>query len=97
MPKKTLTGSTKLTQAVPTVSSTEQDAEGLRLVRKKPKTMLKNFRLTASDVQRLHKITAAINEESERIISETTVIRGLIALGEKTSPARLIKAIREIL
>ena len=64
-------------------------------MRKRPKPRLKNFRLSPADILRLQKITAAVNQESERSISETAVIKGLIALGEKTDPIKLLKFIKE--
>ena len=97
MSKKPLTGTTKLTQANPIVSVPERESQGLRLVRRKPKTTLKNFRLSDSDIQRLHQITEAVNNESEKFLSETAVIKGLLALGEKTNPAKLLRVMKEVL
>jgi hypothetical protein len=97
MSKKPLTGTTKLAQATPLTVAPELASEGPRLVRRKPKTTLKNFRLSDSDIQRLHKITAAINGESEKFFSETAIIKGLLALGEKTNPARLLRVMKEVL
>lgn len=97
MAKKPLTGTTKLAQANPIASVPERESQRLRLVRRKPKTTLKNFRLSDSDIQRLHQITEAVNSESEKFLSETAVIKGLLALGEKTSPAKLLKVMKEIL
>ena len=94
MAKKSLTGTTKLSE-VPKRKPTEE-AEALPLVRKRHQAKLKNFRLTPADILRLQKLTDAINGESERPISETAVIKGLIALGEKTPPAKLLKLIREV-
>lgn len=97
MSKKPLTGTTKLTQANPIVSVPERESRGLRLVRRKPKTTLKNFRLSDSDIQRLHHITEAVNNESEKFLSETAVIKGLLALGEKTNPAKLLRVMKAVL
>ena len=97
MAKKPLTGTTKLAQVNPIASVPELESQGLRLVRRKPKTTLKNFRLSNSDIQRLHQITEAVNRESEKFLSETAVIKGLLALGEKTSPAKLLKVMKEVL
>lgn len=97
MSKKPLTGTTKLTQANPIVSVPERESQELRLVRRKPKTTLKNFRLSDSDIQRLHQITEAVNNESEKFLSETAVIKGLLALGEKTSPAKLLRVMKAVL
>lgn len=94
MAKKALIGQTKLAEAA---QHKPIDAdEALPLVKQRPKPRLKNFRLTPADILRLQKLTDAVNGESERPISETAVIKGLIALGEKTSPEKLLKLIREV-
>ena len=95
MAKKPLVGTTKLSE-VKKCSAAEAEAKSLPLVRKYHQAKLKNFRLTPADILRLQKLTDAINGESERPISETAVIKGLIALGEKTQPAKLLKLIREV-
>ena len=95
MAKKPLAGTTKLSE-VKKRSAAEEGATSLPLVRKHHQAKLKNFRLNAADILRLQKLTDAINGESERPISETAVIKGLIALGEKTQPAKLLKLIREV-
>jgi hypothetical protein len=94
MAKKSLSGTTKLSEV--TKHKTAEESEVLPLVRKRQQPKLKNFRLTPADIMRLQKLTDAINGESERPISETAVIKGLIALGEKTTPAKLLKLIREV-
>ena len=95
MAKKPLAGTTKLSE-VKKRSATEEQTQSLPLVRKHHQAKLKNFRLTPADILRLQKLTDAINGESERPISETAVIKGLIALGEKTQTAKLLKLIREV-
>lgn len=95
MAKKPLVGTTKLSE-VKKCSAAEAEEKSLPLVRKYHQAKLKNFRLTPADILRLQKLTDAINGESERPISETAVIKGLIALGEKTQPAKLLKLIREV-
>lgn len=94
MAKKSLFGTTKLSEVTKRKKNDEDEA--LPLVRKRHQVKLKNFRLAPADIMRLQKLTDAINEESERPISETAVIKGLIALGEKTTPAKLLKLIREV-
>ena len=94
MAKKPLTGQSKLSEAIQRKSAEEN--AGLPLVRQRYKPKLKNFRLAPADIMRLQKITDAINGESERPISETAVIKGLIALGEKTAPDKLLRLIREV-
>ena len=95
MAKKPLAGTTKLSE-VKKRSAAEEEVKSLPLVRKYHQAKLKNFRLTPADILRLQKLTDAINGESERPISETAVIKGLIALGEKTPPVKLLKLIREV-
>ena len=94
MAKKPLTGKSKLSEAAE--RKTTEKAETLPLVNQRQKPRLKNFRLTPTDIMRLQKLTEAVNGESERPISETAVIKGLIALGEKITPEKLLKLIREV-
>lgn len=94
MAKKPLTGQSKLSEAIQ--RKPDENTEALPLVRKRHQAKLKNFRLTPADILRLQKLTDAVNGESERPISETAVIKGLIALGEKTTPEKLLKLIREV-
>ena len=99
MAKKSLSGTTKLSEAAQrklTSHKGDKDGEALPLVRQRHKPRLKNFRLSPADILRLQRLTNVVNEESERSISETAVIKGLIALGEKTDPAKLLKFIREV-
>lgn len=94
MAKKSLSGTSKLSEVAQ--RKTTEEAESLPLIAQRQKPRLKNFRLTPADIMRLQKLTDAINAESERPISETSVIKGLIALGEKTTPAKLLRLIREV-
>lgn len=94
MGKKILTGTTKLAD-VPRESSGGGDRTPA-LVRKRHQFKLKNFRLAMADIQRLQQLTDAINGTSERPISETAVVKGLILLGEKTPLEKLLKMIREV-
>ena len=94
MAKKALTGNTKLAEAAQ--RKTSEDGNALPLLNQRAKPRLKNFRLAPADILRLQNVTEAINGESERPISETAVIKGLIALGEKTAPEKLLKLIREV-
>ena len=94
MAKKSISGTTKLSEV--TKHKPAEESEALPLVRKRQQPKLKNFRLTPADIMRLQKLTDAINGESEKLISETAVIKGLIALGEKTTPKKLLKLIREV-
>lgn len=95
MAKKALSGQTKLAEAAQRRPESP-DTSPLTLVSQRSKPRLKNFRLTPADILRLQQLTEAVNSESERPISETAVIKGLIALGEKTPPSKLLKLIREV-
>ena len=94
MAKKALTGNTKLAEAAQRKPT--EDSKPVSLLNQRAKPRLKNFRLAPADILRLQKLTEAVNGESERPISETAVIKGLIALGEKTAPEKLLKLIREV-
>lgn len=94
MAKKPLTGQSKLGEAAKRKAN--EDEGSITKVRERQKSKLKNFRLTGADIMRLQKLTDAINGESERLISETAVIKGLLLLGEKTAPEKLLKIIREV-
>lgn len=71
--------------------------ERLGLVSRKPaERKPRSYRLRAADLERLSKIVEAVNELSTgRRITETDVLRGLIAMGGKTKPKQLIEAIRD--
>lgn len=104
----TATGS-KLAGAVPAPASDPSNApqpanapkgrktEHLGLVSKKPATRKpRSYRLRPSDLERLSKIVEAVNELSTgRRVTETDVLRGLIVIGEKTTPKQLIDAIKD--
>lgn len=91
---KKLTGVTKLAKAAQD-KSLEENQPTTNELKGRQKPRLKNFRLTGVDIMRLQKLTEALNEGSERQISETAVIKGLIVLGEKTNTEKLLKMIRE--
>ncbi len=86
-----ITGKSKLAEAA---ESTENN-EKLDLVKTDKKATLKAYRLYPDDIARLKKITAVMNQESHRHISETAAIRALIVLGSKVSGEKLIRALRE--
>ena len=91
MAKKTLTGNSKLAEVTLPGNLTGE-------AKKSPavKSRIKNFRLAPADILRLQKLTGTLNSESERPISETAVIKGLIVLGEKTATTKLLKLIKEV-
>lgn len=94
MPKKTITGKTKLS---PDNTTDLSASEPLKLLTKKSRSLPRSYRLKASDLERLKKIVEGVNEISSSNISETNVIRALISIGINIRPARLIKAYRDIM
>ena len=94
MPKKTITGKTKLS---PDSTTDLSAAEPLKLLAKKSRLLPRSYRLKESDLERLRKIVEGINEISSSNFSETNIIRALIAIGVKLKSARIINAYREIL
>lgn len=91
MANKPLTGHSKLAElAIPRTPT--GDAKTPPVV----KSRIKNFRLAPADILRLQKLTDTLNGESERPMSETAVIKGLILLGEKTAAAKLLRLIQEV-
>jgi hypothetical protein len=57
---------------------------------------MKSFRLFDTDIEKLRTITKEVNKHSTtRVISETSVIKGLIELGAKTSPEKILKSIKD--
>jgi len=92
MAAKKITGQSKLAQAVESKADTK---EHLDLVATNKKPTLKAYRLYDDDIARLKKITATMNNESHRHISETAAIRALIVLGTSVTGEKLLKALRE--
>jgi hypothetical protein len=92
MATKKITGQSKLAQ---TTEAKADSKERLDLVPSRKKPSLKAYRLYDDDIARLKDITATMNKESHRHISETAAIRALIVLGTTTSGERLLKALRE--
>jgi hypothetical protein len=92
MATKKITGQSKLAQ---TTKSKADSKERLDLVTPSKKSILKAYRLYNDDITRLKQITATMNKESHRHISETATIRALIVLGASATGERLLKALRE--
>jgi len=92
MATKKITGRSKLAQ---TTEAPADSKERLDLVAPRKKPSLKAYRLYDDDITRLKEITATMNKESHRHISETATIRALIMLGTGTTGERLLKALRE--
>ena len=98
MAAKKIRGKSKLATAATKESpDSTQDKETLDLITPSKKPTLKAYRLYDDDIVRLKKITATMNKESHRKISETAAIRALIVLGEKATGERMLKALRETL
>lgn len=94
MPKKQITGKTKLTSIVP---SETMPPEPLNLISRKEKVFPRSFRLKEADIERLRAITKSVNEVSSSRISDTNVLRALISLATKISPERILNAYRDLL
>ncbi|HIE29394.1 TPA: hypothetical protein EYP66_19155 [Candidatus Poribacteria bacterium] len=92
MTAKKITGKSKLAKAVETNDDTR---EHLDLVTPNKKAKLKAYRLYDDDISRLKKITATMNRESHRHISETAAIRALLVLGSNATGERLLNALRK--
>jgi hypothetical protein len=92
MATKKITGQSKLAQ---TTEAKAEPKERLDLVTPSKKSSLKAYRLYNDDIARLKEITATMNKESHRHISETAAIRALIVLGASATGERLLKALRE--
>lgn len=102
MAAKKITGKSKLATAATkenpeNTQDAAQEKESLDLITPSKKPTLKAYRLYDDDIARLKKITATMNKESHRKISETAAIRALIVLGEKATGERMLKALRETL
>ncbi len=94
MAGKKITGRSKLAS---TVNSEDTPKESLDLVAPSKKPTLKAYRLYEDDIVRLKEITATMNKESHRHISETAAIRALLVLGSSVTGERLINALRKTL
>ncbi len=94
MAGKKITGRSKLAK---TVNSEDTPKESLDLVTPSKKPTLKAYRLYEDDIVRLKEITATMNKESHRHISETAAIRALLVLGSSVTGERLINALRKTL
>jgi len=92
MAAKRITGKSKLAK---TVESKDDIKKHLDLVSPNKKPTLKAYRLYDDDISRLKKITATMNKESHRHISETAAIRALLVLGGNATGERLLNALRK--
>jgi hypothetical protein len=91
--KKKIIGKSKLA-SVQVEKETEKPS--LDLISHKPESRMKSFRLFDTDIEKLRTITKEVNKHSTtRVISETSVIKGLIELGAKTSPEKILKSIKD--
>lgn len=91
--KKKITGKSKLA-SVEVEKETEKPS--LDLISHKHESKMKSFRLFDSDIEKLRTITKEVNKQSAtRVISETSIIKGLIELGAKTNPEKILKSIKD--
>ena len=85
-----ITGSSKLSKA--------QSKETLNLIEKKDRNKIHSYRLYPVDENNLKTMLKAINKiRTGKVITETALIRGLISLGSKTKPEKILKALKEVL
>ncbi len=94
MPKKAITGKTKLSNVV---QSEPISQEPLNLIFKKDKVFPRSFRLKEADLERLRTITKGVNDISASRVSDTNVLRALFLLGMKISPEKILNAYRDLL
>jgi hypothetical protein len=96
MPKKII-GKSKILSNLQKQNSSQDEHLNL-LSFKKSKPILKNFRLSLSDIENLKKIVENVNKETpHRTISETKIIKALIFLASNMPPNKILKSIKEIL
>ena len=97
----TKTGGTKLSMIAPPITNnseiTKENKQSLNLLtRKKRFLQPKSYRLNQTDIERIKRIMDAINQYGlNKIITETDLIRGLLVVGEKLKPEKIIIAIKE--
>ena len=65
------------------------------LRRRKAEKLPKSFRLGAVDIEHLHRLSECLGEAAGRPISETEAIKGLLLLGEKTDPKKLVALVKD--
>jgi len=83
-------------ESKPTKPSKPKQSTGI--IRKAKKSAQPtSFRLTEDDKAKLQQIADRVNEESNGKISRDKVVQALIHMGEKMPPARILKALRDIL
>jgi hypothetical protein len=74
----------------------EEGVEAPRVFRRrKAEKLPKSFRLGAVDIERLHRSSERLGEAAGRPISETEAIKGLLLLGEKTDPKKLVALVKD--
>lgn len=65
------------------------------LLPRKRQRLPKSFRLGAVDIERLRRLCERLGQEAGRPISETEAIKGVLLLGEKTDPKKVLAAIKD--
>lgn len=71
-------------------------AEPKNIVAISKETRLKNYRLTQADLSRLQSIVEKLTAFSPVKISETTVIKALLVLGNEVDEKQLIEAVKTV-
>lgn len=74
--------------------ATSADRPHLVSTRKTP-SFPKSFRLSALHLERLRRVSERLSDEAGRPISETEIVKGLLLLGEKTDPKKLLLAVKD--
>src|SRR5918995_2795086 len=74
----------------------EEGVEAPRVLpRRKAEKLPKSFRLGAADIERLRRLSERLGETAGRPISETEAVKGLLLLGEKTDPRKLLALVKD--
>ena len=62
---------------------------------RKAQRLPKSFRLGASDIERLRRLSERLGEEVGRPLTDTDILKGLLLLGEKSDARKLLTAIKD--
>jgi hypothetical protein len=54
-----------------------------------------SFRLDGIDIDRLQRLASKVSEEAGRPISRGEILKGLLLMGDKSDPRRLLTAIKD--
>ena len=94
-------GETKLSMTAPPINNSlevvKKHKHSLNLLTKKKQFLQpKSYRLNQADIKRIKKIMTSINQYGpNKIITETDLIRGLLVIGERLKPEKIIALIKD--